>query len=112
MQIHLQQPGQPIADFSIAGSTVTVAGISIDCAARQQDVPVHIEVRQNQHGPGEGGNGAFLAQIRIPARRFETVQIQPQESTGEAGSMNQPTERQEPLPLDPRTVVITLWPAA
>lgn len=106
MQINLKQDGQPVADFSVSGTNVTVAGVAIDCAARQQDVAVTVEVRQNLGGPSEGGNGAYLAQIEIPARRYETNTI-PAE-----GEDEQPTEVSEPLPLDPNAVVVTLWPTA
>ncbi len=108
MQIILKQDGQPVADFSVSGANVTVAGVAIDCAERQQDIAVSVEVRQNIGGPSEGGNGAYLAQIEIPARRYETV-IVPAEGEGED---EQPTELREPLPLDPNAVVVTLWPTA
>ena len=83
MQIILKQGGQPVADFSVSGANVTVAGVAIDCAERQQDIAVTVEVRQNIGGPSEGGNGAYLAQIEIPARRYETV-IVPAEGEGAA----------------------------
>ncbi|MDO8031917.1 hypothetical protein O3297_00685 [Janthinobacterium sp. SUN128] len=69
-QIVLKQPGQPVAEFAFTGAIVTVAGVVIDCAARQLDTDVAIEIRNNRGDPGEGGNGAYLAQISIPARRF------------------------------------------
>jgi len=106
MQIILKQDGQPVADFLVSGANVTVAGVAIDCAERQQDIAVSVEVRQNIGGPSEGGNGAYLAQIEIPARRYETVTV-PAE-----GEDEQPTELREPLPLDPNAVVVTLWPTA
>jgi hypothetical protein len=107
MQINLKQDGQPVADFSVSGANVTIAGVAIDCAARQQDIAVTVEVRQNLGGPSEGGNGAYLAQIEIPARRYETNTTIPAE-----GEDEQPTEVSEPLPLDPNAVVVTLWPTA
>ena len=110
-QIVLKQPGQPVADFAFSGNTVTVAGVSVDCAARQLDTAVTVEVRANKTGPGEGGNGAYLAQIAIPARRYTTV-----ESTAPvvsvAGGMGQSAATQVPVPLDPNAVQVTLWPTA
>lgn len=96
MQINLKQPGQPVADFSVSGAVVVVSGVVIDCAARQQDGGVMVEVRQNNHGVTEGGDGAYLAQIEIPAREFEEAP--------EGG------EDRVALPLDPNAVVVTLWP--
>lgn len=96
-QILLKQPGQPVADFSIAGAVITVAGISIDCAERQNDGTVNVEVRSNANGAGEGGSGAYLAQIAIPARRYTLVKT----AVGE-----QPVA----VPLDQNAIEITLWP--
>lgn len=102
MQIHLKTPGQPVADFSIAGALVTVAGVAIDCAARQQDVATVVEIRAGAAGAAEGGDGAYLAQIRIPARRYDEHEID-----DEHGNL---TVLRDALPLDPNAVEVTLWP--
>lgn len=104
MQINLKQDGQPVADFSVSGTNVTVAGVAIDCAARQQDIAVTVEVRQNLGGPSEGGNGAYLAQIEIPARRYTYVEGKDKDG--------KPEITQAPVPLDPNAISITLWPTA
>lgn len=98
-QIHLKAAGQPVADFAVSGAIVTVAGVAIDCAERQQDIAVTIEIRANQGGPSEGGDGAYLAQIAIPARRYDDIET-------DDGVQH------EPQPLDPNAVEITLWPTA
>lgn len=98
-QIILKQPGQPVADFSVNGSVVIVAGVTVDCADRQQDSAVLVEVRANQTGAGEGGDGAYLAHIEIPARRYVEI--------GEGEDVTQ-----EAVPLDSNAVAITLWPTA
>jgi hypothetical protein len=107
-QINLKQPGQPVADFSVSGSSVTVAGITIDCEARQLDSAVTVEIRTNKTDPSEGaiegGNGAYLAQIEIPARRY--TDVEGKDKDGE------PEITQAPVPLDPNAISITLWPAA
>lgn len=108
-QIILKQPGQPVADFAVVGTTVTVAGISVDCAARQLDVAVAVEIRRNTNGPSEGGNGAYLAQISIPARRYILVKAGSAENESVIG---QASSMQEPVPLDPNAVQVTLWPTA
>lgn len=102
-QIILKQPGQPVADFSAYGSHVTVAGVVIDCAARQLDSAVCVEIRANATGAAEGGSGAYLAQIDIPARRYTD-----EPSVNEAG---EPAAEPQPRPLDPNAVAVTLWPA-
>ncbi|MGK5079636.1 hypothetical protein [Janthinobacterium sp. HLX7-2] len=108
-QIILKQPGQTVADFSFSGTIVTVAGVSVDCAKRQLDVALAVEIRSNTAGPSEGGNGAYLAQISIPARRYlpvEAISAEHESGMGQSHSM------QEPIPLDPNAVQVTLWPTA
>jgi hypothetical protein len=90
-QIILKQPGQPVSDFSVSGARVTVAGITVDCAQRQTDSSVCVEIRSNHGVPSEGGDGAYLAQIDIPARSYAGI---------------------ESVALDPNAVTITLWPTA
>lgn len=103
-QINLKQPGQPVADFSVSGGNVTVAGVTIDCEARQLDTAVTVEVRANKTGPSEGGNGAYLAQIEIPARRYTDIEGKDKDG--------KPEITQAPVPLDPNAISITLWPTA
>lgn len=100
-QIHLKQPGQPVADFAVNGPVVTVAGVTVDCAARQTDTMVVVEVRANQQGPSEGGDGAYLAQIEIPARRYHQADVTDADDT---------SVTQEPVALDANAVRVTLWP--
>lgn len=104
MKVTLKQPNQPVADFSISGTVVTVSGVSIDTSARQDDVLVTVEIRANVDGPSEGGDGAYLAQIDIPARRYITQHV-PSENTDEEA-----TETREPAEFDPNAVMVTLWP--
>lgn len=101
-QINLKSPGQPVADFSVSGCTVTVAGLAIDCEARQEDSTVHIEVREHSGAAVEGGNkGPYLATISIPPREYEETSAEAED--GES------TERLA-LPLDHNAIVVTLWP--
>lgn len=101
-QIILKTPGQPVADFSVSAATVIVAGIAIDCAERQRDTAVTIEIRNNGGTPAEGGDGAYVAQIAIPARCFEEHEIDDEE-----GNL---TVLRDALPLDPNAIEVTLWP--
>lgn len=103
-QIHLKTPGQPVADFSLDGTTVTVAGVFVDCEIRQQDIDTVVEIRAQASGAGEGGDGAYIAQIRIPARQYVDEEID--EPQGEM------TVLRTPVPLDPNAIEVTLWPRA
>lgn len=106
MQIQLMEPGQPVSDFSISEAVVTVGAVSIDCAARERDTAVMIEIRDNAGVIAEGGDGAYVAQIQIPARRYESTIVDP--GPGDEGG---PSEVASPIPLDPNAVTVTLWPA-
>lgn len=97
-QIILMQAGQPVANLSVSGTLITIAGVEIDAAARQQDVSVFVEVRGDASGAVEGGDGPYLAQIHIPARRYEEELNEAEETV------------LVPQPLDSNAVEITLWP--
>jgi len=105
-QIKLKQPQQPVAEFSVSGPTVTVAGVAVDCAARQADASTVIEIRRNNGVAEEGGSGAYLAHIEIPAKTYhEEASEEPAMDGEEPGTVTVAD------PLDPDAVVITLWPA-
>ena len=88
--------GAPAPDFAVSGSTITVKGLEIDCAAHYAAGVKMIEVRGDANGNAVlGGDGPFIAVIEIPGLRFldgEDVPVM--------------------VPLDPNAVTITLWPAA
>lgn len=104
-QIKLKQAQQPVAEFSVSGSTVIVAGVHVDCAARQGDSTTLIEVRSNKGVAEEGGSGAYLAHIEIPPKTYR-------EEEGDAASADSEDASTVKVadPLDPDAVVITLWP--
>lgn len=104
-QIQLKQPQQPVAEFSVFGSTVTVAGVAVDCAARQADASAVIEVRRNSGVAEEGGSGAYLAHIEIPAKTYHEEESEEAGADGEEAGTVMVAD-----PLDPDAVVITLWP--
>ncbi|WP_300760095.1 hypothetical protein [Janthinobacterium sp.] len=108
-QIILKQPGQPVADFAFTGTRIGIAGVWIDCAERQLDAAVAVEIRNNATGPSESGNGAYLAQISIPARRYIEVEVSTTAGDRERDAVK---HIKQPLPLDPNAVQVTLWPTA
>lgn len=102
-QIKLMQSGQPVADFACSGTQVTVAGVTVDVAEHQSESGETIEIRKNGAVAQVGGDGAYLAHIQVPPAQFtEPVHA-------EDGALIAPAQR---LPLDPNTIVITLWPTA
>lgn len=104
-QIILKHPQQPVAEFSVSGGIVTVAGVQIDCEKRQADSRTLIEVRLNNGVAEEGGAGAYLAHIEIPAKTYREEEPDGKEEGDEVGSTRVAD------PFDPDAVVVTLWPA-
>lgn len=103
--IHLRQPGQPVANFSTNGAIITVSGVAVDCVARQKDAATVVEIRNNNGIASEGGNGAYLAHIEIPAKTYHTETI--------PGEQDEPeTVTRVADPLNPDSISVTLWPAA
>jgi hypothetical protein len=60
MRIEMMSNG-PVADFSVAGTTVTVAGQTVDCAAKQSDAQEVVDIRLG---------GVLAASLAIPPRRY------------------------------------------
>jgi len=102
-QIKLMQPSQPVADFGVSGTKITVAGVTVDAAEYQIDSAAIIEIRHNGAVAQVGGDGAYLAHIEVPPMVYSPAEH------GDEGELIVPAK---PLPLDPNTLVITLWPTA
>ncbi|MCY1416331.1 hypothetical protein D3C76_513550 [compost metagenome] len=100
-QIKLLQPGQPVADFAVNGTKITIAGVIVDAAELQSDSRELVEIRSNGNGAQVGGTGAYLAHIEIPPAQYAEAAL------GENGEQLAAPER---LPLDPNVIVVTLWP--
>jgi len=105
--ITLQSPGQPIADFSVSGATISIAGTAIDCAALQTESQVLVNVSKDKAGavklnPKSGGT--CLAIIRIPAKQYHDLPGDPDPQTGN------PTFVRTGIPLDPNAIAVELWP--
>lgn len=105
-RIELKQPGQPVADFAVDGAQITIAGVLVDCKALQQDTTEIVEVRQSSAGVHIGGDGAYLAQIEIPARTYANAPA----ASGGGDDQAQPESLAQPL--DANAILVTLWPAA
>ncbi len=100
-RIELKQPGQAVADFSVDGHRITIAGVLVDCLELWKDSQQVIEVRRSEQGAQIGGEGAYLAHITIPGKVFTDIPV------GEDGV----SERVE-QELDPNAIEVTLWPLA
>lgn len=105
--MQVQTVGQgPHPDFSLAGSTVTVDGVEIDCDARQTDAQNVIDISRH-HGKTQEGGGYLLASIRIPPRQY----IEVEDDTAPATEPGEQNMTRQPQPLNAGRVAVTIWPA-
>jgi hypothetical protein len=109
MQIRTIGQG-PHPDIAIAGSTVTVAGVEIDTAERQDESQQIIDIRLDGGIVSEGGSGYQLASIVIPPRRYEEIVSEAGEGEESPESQEEAAESRIAVPLDPRHVAVTIWP--
>lgn len=103
--ITLMGPG-PHHDIATLDTKIQVGDISLDCVALQQNSDVTIDVFSANGQLSLQGPGAFAANVRIPARRWEEVSAEHSDEE----ELNQTVSNS--LPLDPNTIEITLWPKA
>jgi len=103
----LVQPGAPIAPVAISSDRLSIGDITVDFAAEQQDTAAEIIIRNHAGAFVRGGDeGAIVAIVRIPARRYTE---QPGDTDPISGA---PTTTRIAEPLDPNAVSVELWPFA
>jgi len=103
----LVQPGAPIAPVAISSDRLSIGDITVDFAAEQQDTAAEIIIHHHAGAFVRGGDqGAIVAIVRIPARRYT-------EQPGDADPISgAPTTTRVAEPLDPNAVSVELWPFA
>lgn len=100
MQILLLGAG-PHHDFAVSGNLITIGGMTVNCQAEQRQEQTTISLYQTDSGISTSGQGAFVATVVIPPQKRPAASEQPNEDEPAAI---------EPLPLNPDTVTLTLWP--
>lgn len=107
-----QIPGQPVANFSVSGASVTVSGATVDCAVLQDDTQVVIDIMRETNGDTtiHGKTGAYLAQLFIPAKQYHDQPALDAAGSPVLDAAGNPTTNRVALPLDPNTIAVTLWP--
>lgn len=106
MQLILLGQG-PHHDFAINGTAVVLGDVHIDCAAEQRDETVAIDIYHTEQGMSRQGPGAFAATVEIPPRQYPAEESIPETQPELDAGSAQPVE---PLPLNPDTITVTLWP--
>lgn len=105
VQVIEKNPGTKIA-WRQDGTKIVFGDddLTVKCATRQRDWPVHDDICMDENGNlviGVGIGRYYVAQIDIPAKQYEEV---PDPEAEEEGG-----GRQVPLPIDMGGVVLTLW---
>ena len=98
----------PKIPYSVDGTRICFDDdLSINLAKREEDNPVHIDICHDSESMlviGKTLARDYVAQIDIPARRYNIVTV-PSETAEEEKT----SEKREPIPLDMDEVALTLW---
>lgn len=84
--------------------------LTINLSKREKDWAEHIDVCFDRDGDlviGAAVGRYYVAEIDIPARRYEIIIHESTETEDEEGDT--PSEERVPLPLDMDTVTLSLW---
>lgn len=104
MRLTLMGPG-PHVDLNVSGTTAVVGGqVTIDCAARQCDHQVVIDVRDTNGVLAEGAGNAFVCSFVISPRTYTET-----ESLTETGADDRPLVIRQPVGLTGDAIEARLW---
>lgn len=119
MIIEKIDPGrESFSDYSIENTILTIAGLTIDLALEEGDQQVIIQFGSCN---GKVHRGLMpccehVADVVIPPRRYETVEVDgpPQgmshDGMNEGGELPATRTDTVPVPLDVESVLLNLWP--
>jgi hypothetical protein len=110
---------EAFGDYSLEGAVLTIAGISVNLEEEQeeQEVIITFAACDGKVHRGMMPCCTYVADIIIPPRRYEAVEVEGPGS-GSAGSGKANSEEKEPethtesvpVPLDLDSVTLRLWP--
>ena len=93
--------------------------LTINLAKREQDWAVHIDICTDADGElviGAAVGRMYVAEIDIPARRYESVPVESGDGAAYTESVTEgdepspePSEQLVPIPLDMNLVTLSLW---
>jgi hypothetical protein len=106
------------SDYSVEGTMLTIAGLTIDLALEEGDQQVIIRFGSCQ---GRVHRGLMpccehIADIVIPPRKYQPVEVDGPPPGAMYNGVNEDEELPEthtetvPVPLDTESVVLSLWP--
>lgn len=99
----------PKIPYEVSGTKIIFGEdeLMVNCKSRERDEEVTVDIcKDTMDGLTVGVNTEareYVAQITIPARRYEEV------DTGETDEDGKPIMSREPLPFDMKKCTLTLW---
>lgn len=104
----------PKIPYDVRGTKITFDDdLTINLAKRERDDPVHIDVCADRDGElviGAAAGRRYVAEIDIPARRYEEQSEPPVPNEGGEGEDPEGEgDSPVPIPLDMDTVTLSLW---
>jgi hypothetical protein len=104
-------------DYSLEGAVLTIGELAVDLEGEQgeQEVIIAFSTCEGVIHRGLMPCGEYVAEVIIPPRRYETVEVKDTAAaaSGEAEEGGPETRMESiPVPLDRDTVKLKLWPAA
>jgi hypothetical protein len=109
---------ESFSDYSIDGTILTLAGVTIDLALEEGDQQIIIQFGSCQGKVHRGlmPRCKHVADVVIPPRKYQTVEVDgpPQgmthSGTGDDEELPATHTERVPAPLDVESVVLNLWP--
>jgi hypothetical protein len=103
------------SDYSLDGNILTISGVAIDLAAEEgeQEIRITLGCCNGMVHRGLMPCCTYVADVIIPPRRYETAVIESSTDIN-GGDTDEATTHTKsvPIPLDPESVVLRLWPVA
>jgi hypothetical protein len=99
------------SDYTLEGTTLTIGGISVDLVAEQGDQEniITFSVCNGMIHRGMMPCCKYVAEVLIPPRRFELVEVE-DELNGEDEEEPGTHTESVAVPLDLESVVLKVWP--
>jgi hypothetical protein len=104
---------EAFSDYSLEGTILTIADIAVDLEAEQgdQEVVITFAACNGKVHRGMMPCCNYIADVIIPPRKYETVEVENEASGGEEEEEGPKTHTESvPVALDLDSVTIKLWP--
>lgn len=99
-------------EYRVVGTKLNLNDeLILDLAKYERDHDVHLDISENEYGMiTMGANRRYLAQIDIPARKYEEVKaLEEEDIETDEGTEIQEDIKLEAVPFSMENVTLTLW---